>query len=415
MKILFVTSEVPYPPDNGVRIVSYNAMRLMSRAGHEVSLAVLTDEFEGLEGRAREVAKLCGGGHVHYRRLKPRPRIHVQVRALVNGIPYFAERYRSEEFADDLRTICESFSPDVIHYDTILMTQYRSVVPRGIGAVASINDSYSLFVENMIRNGYYRGLQYLYRVAQLIQVRRYEAMTYREFDAVHVVSEIDARYLQKLHSQIPVVVISNGVDAEVTAMTNSGCDGQARDVVYVATLRGENLDALRRFLRAGWPIVRDRYPGIRLRVVGRVGHEAQQLVSDVSSDPSVVFMGYVPKLPDAYQKCGIAIAPIDKDCGILNKVIEAMGAGLAVVGFRAAFSGVSGAQEARHFVAVTGYEEMGAAVADLIEDSGRCRRIQEEAKALVIARYSWEGRGQDYQALYQGASAHAASRARDKD
>lgn len=62
LKILFVTNEVPFPPDNGVRIPSYHAMRLMQAAGHELALAVLSAETGEVESRFEKVSTLlCDG------------------------------------------------------------------------------------------------------------------------------------------------------------------------------------------------------------------------------------------------------------------------------------------------------------------------------------------------------------------
>jgi glycosyltransferase involved in cell wall biosynthesis len=124
----------------------------------------------------------------------------------------------------------------------------------------------------------------------------------------------------------------------------------------------------------------------------------------------VVFLGYVEKLVDIYRKCGIAIVPIDKDCGLINKAIEAMAAGLAVVGFVRTFAGIKDACPGRDCVAATDYVGYGRAVVELIRDDSRRGAIQSAAHDLAGERYSWSTRGKDYERMYRASADSARSK-----
>ncbi len=76
------------------------------------------------------------------------------------------------------------------------MVQYYDLTPPGVGAVASINDSYSLGLESMLRAMNRFTLNYVHKTWQYSKVRSYEKLMYTKFHQVHVMSEIDKRYLQ---------------------------------------------------------------------------------------------------------------------------------------------------------------------------------------------------------------------------
>lgn len=401
MKILFVTNEVPFPPDNGVRIPSYHAMRLMQAAGHELALAVLSAETGEVESRFEKVSTLLCDGRGFFQKLPWRNPFGIQVAALLKRELYFVERYNSAEFEGRLKGMIEQFRPDVIHFDIITMVQYWKVTPSGIGKVASINDSYALALENAFTTGRYRGLEYVYRKWQYLNAREYERTIYADFNQVHVMSEIDKEYLRKLNSHLKVTVIPNGAE---NSLFDIASETQSKfDLIFVAKLAGPHLNALRKFLDHAWPIVKKGKPNVSLHIVGELGPDAKKLRDEYDSQPGVRFTGYVPELADAYRKCGIAIAPIDQNCGIVNKVIEAMAAGLAVVGFEKTFSGIPLGRPGIHFVQAKDYENMGHEVIDLLTNVIRCNTIKRNGHELARKHYSWSSRQEAYSQMYMSA------------
>lgn len=399
MKILFVTNEIPFPPDNGVRIVSHHAMRLMRESGHALALAVLTEETGNVAERFEEVRQLCEPGFAWWMQLRYRSAMGVQFLALLTRRLFPIERYRCSAFRARLIQLIAAFKPDVVHFDIITMTQYRDTVPAGVGVVASVNDSYALTLENLLADGHYTGLHYVYRRLQLYQARKYEATHYALFDNVHVMTEVDASYLRRLNPGIRTSAISNGVNPKLFDVAAQTLD--QNDVIFVATLAGENLRALQDFLCRSWPTVIEKSPDARLYIVGKLGQAALDLKNRFQHTKGVTFVGYVERLEEIYARCGIAIVPINKNCGIINKAIEAMGAGLAVVGFDKTFAGIEAANDGVHYVSVGDYEQMGRAIAELRRDRSRCDAIKRAANLLAKNKYSWPSRAEAYEKMYR--------------
>ncbi|HEY2463010.1 MAG TPA: glycosyltransferase family 4 protein [Steroidobacteraceae bacterium] len=408
MKILFVTNQVPFPPDNGVRIVSHHAMRLMSEAGHELALAVLTEETDDPAKRFARAAAYCQKDRAWWMPLPRRSRIDVQLSAALREKLYFVERYRCTAFRLKLTGLIEIFRPDAIHFDIITLLQYVAIAPAGVGTVASINDSNGLTLENALVQGKYAGLTRVYRKMQLRHTRRYEATEYPRFDAVHLMSEIDAAYLTRLNPSINTVVISNGVDPLIFKIAD-----QTRnkiDLIFVGKLVADNLQGLRTFLEVSWPLIESQYRDLKLHIIGEVGAEAQRLKANFGDRNNIVFHGYIENLTDVYRNCGIAIVPINKDCGLINKVIEAMAAGLAVVGFGKTFASIREAKDGQDFVSAADFAHFGQVVADLIRDDSRRISIQNAAHVLAKQYYKWSTRAARYESMYRLSAERAMSK-----
>jgi glycosyltransferase involved in cell wall biosynthesis len=402
MRILFVTNEIPFPPDNGRRIVSYHAMRLMHEAGHQLALTVLTAEADNNEGRFRSVASFCGDGLSWWMQLPARGRMGVQLRALISRRMFFLERYRCPAFRSRLLSLIEKFKPDVIHFALLSMTQYRDLAPPGVGTVASINDSYSLHLENALRAGTYQGVERLYRRLQLGKSRRFEAAVYPRFDAVHIMASADGAYLRALNPAICTAVVPNGVDSSLIDIGKQVRD--TSDVIFVGQLGGENLERIEQFVEYGWPAVHRECPEVRLRIVGKITAQARDFCARVKRLEGIVLTDYVERLADAYRECGIAVVPVDKDCGIINKAIEAMAAGLVTVGFKRTFTGIVEAKDGEHFLSGADYGDIGRVVADIIRNKPRRRAIQENGHRLAVEHYSWESRRSLYEEMYKLAA-----------
>lgn len=401
MKILFIANEVPFPPDNGVRIPSYHAMRLMHEAGNELALAVLTAETHEVKNRVKKVATCFCDGRAFFEKITWRHPFQIQIAATLKQRLFFVERYRSEEFKRKLMFLIEEFQPDVIHFDLIAMVQYWDVTPSGVGAVASVNDSYALTLENTLLAGHYGGLEYVYRKWQYFSARNYERSVYARFHQVHVMSEVDKEYLQNLNQNLRVTVIPNG--AENSLFDVAFATQSKSDIIFVATLIGPHLNALQRFLARSWPIVKKNYQNVTIYVVGKIGPTARKLQEQYGLESGVKFTDYVEELSAVYRMCGIAIAPIDQNCGIVNKVIEAMAAGCAVIGFEKTFSGIPLGKPGMHYVQTTDYESMGHEIVDLLNNKVRCDEIKRAGHELAKNHYSWSSRKDAYTQMYERA------------
>jgi glycosyltransferase involved in cell wall biosynthesis len=211
----------------------------------------------------------------------------------------------------------------------------------------------------------------------------------------------DEAYLHKLNPAIVTAVIPNGVDPSLFGVADQ-TRGKT-DLIFVGKLADDYLLYLEQFLKDGWPIIHRECPEVRLHIVGKIGDQAQQLRAQAERMDGVIFEGYVELLAEAYSGCGISIVPVNKNCGIINKAIEAMAAGLVVVGFDKTFIGIAEAKLGEHFVTAEDYAGMGRTVVEVIRDEPRRLAIQRNAHQLAAQYYSWINRQGNYENMYLSA------------
>jgi len=113
---------------------------------------------------------------------------------------------------------------------------------------------------------------------------------------------------------------------------------QRADLVFVGGFRHPpNVDAVRWFADAVFPLVRERLPEVRVHVIGsHVVPEVQAL----AARPGIVVHGHVPDIVPYMDACRIAIAPVRYGAGVKGKVNLSMAHGQPVVATSCAVEGM---------------------------------------------------------------------------
>lgn len=209
-------------------------------------------------------------------------------------------------------------------------------------------------------------------------------------DASLFVSEAEAALFRRQSAAARVRAVANGID--------SGFFDPAADFPRLTTeQRGEgplllftgqmdyrpNVDAVRWFAAEVLPLL----PTARFVIAGRnPAPEVRAL-----SGPRVTVTGAVDDMRSWLAGADVVVAPLQIARGVQNKVLEAMAMERPVVASPAAFEGIE-AQAGRHLLVADGAGAFAQAIADLLTDRARARRLGQAARQLVASTYRWEAR-----------------------
>jgi glycosyltransferase involved in cell wall biosynthesis len=92
--------------------------------------------------------------------------------------------------------------------------------------------------------------------------------------------------------------------------------------------------------------------------------------------------------------------PINKNCGIINKAVEAMAAGLVVVGFEACFTALTQARNGEHYLAGNTFQDLTAHINRALNSPDQATKIGTAAQQVAHKFYSWDTRSQAFKKLY---------------
>jgi sugar transferase (PEP-CTERM/EpsH1 system associated) len=381
MNILLLTQVVPYPPDSGPKIKTYNVLRYLARrhAVHLVSFARSADE----EARAAALQPFCAG-ITTVRLVRSRWR---DARALLTSVlsdrPFLIERDASAAMRAHLRALCARERFDAVHADQLSMAQFALDLPVPLRVLDEHNAVWTIVQRAAGRLP--PGLRLL-ADQEWRRLHRYEGMVCRRFDRLTVVSAEDRAALeQAAGASLPVEIIPIAVDTRALAVIPRGPN--ARHVVSVATMfYPPNADGVQWFAREVFPLVRRDVGEARFLIVG--SRPPQRIRRLARQDSGIIVTGYLADLEPVLRQAAVMVVPLHAGSGMRVKILEAFARGIPVVSTTIGVEGID-ATPGEHLLVADTPAEFARAVTILLHDPAEAARLARNARQLVVDRYDW--------------------------
>jgi glycosyltransferase involved in cell wall biosynthesis len=147
-----------------------------------------------------------------------------------------------------------------------------------------------------------------------------------------------------------------------------------------------NTSAVRFFRRKVWPILREKWPGLVWRVLGK---NPEAVSKDVIGDPRVEVMGPVPDAVEALASAKVVVVPILTGSGTRVKILEAWAAARAVVSTRVGVEGLP-ARNGEHLLVADDPGGFAEAVSRLLESEEIRRDLGEGGRNMYLREFTWQ-------------------------
>lgn len=241
------------------------------------------------------------------------------------------------------------------------------------------------FLTGRIGFAFKRGLRGL----RLPWVYLFERRVLAGSDVVHVQTELESRraagLLGRQGARVCILDAQNGRDDELMEAVPAGAD--SHDILYMTQLRGGRKNESRWFLDNVWPLIRDQDPEAVLHLVGTAPLPGSDFhTRDLSR---VVIHGYADNLVDVYSRMRVAVLPILHSTGLINRLLDALTAGLPIVSTPGPLRTVSGLIPGRHAVSAATPEQFASAVLRLLADTAYWESLCVESRKLARQQPSW--------------------------
>ena len=143
-------------------------------------------------------------------------------------------------------------------------------------------------------------------------------------DQVWCVTEDDRKNLQAVASNAKIEIVPN-----IHALYNRGKSfAERRDLLFIGNFgHRPNVDAVHYFVREIFPLVLEKIPSARFRIVGF------SMPSDIAAlaSETVVIEGFVPNVAPLFETCRVFVAPLRYGAGMKGKIGQAFSYGLPTV------------------------------------------------------------------------------------
>ena len=412
MKLLILTPQLPYPPQQGTTIRNFNLIKHLAPR-HEITLLSFgtPDELEN----AAPLRALC-------RRIEiaPYPTRSLAQRAwttLTSPLPDMALRLRSDAMhtlIDSLRD--ESF--DIVQIEVIEMARYglaskiknrKPVLSHALSKVEGETEGSKIVFDD--HNAEYvlqrtafesdarrvsRWHAALYSLIQWKKLERYERQICQHAHHIVACSDADATAIaallnpkseiQNLKSKI--TVIPNGVDTEFYVPSDQVCAKPLAELALVFTGKMDfrpNIDAMTWFSAEILPRVRAQAPLAHLVIVGQ---KPAPRIRALQQQSGIEVTGWVADTRPYIADAAVYVVPLRMGSGTRLKVLEAMAMGKAIVSTTRGVEGITLTPERDAILADTP-AEFARAVITLLRDPERRRTLGRAAHTLAEEKYDW--------------------------
>lgn len=388
-RLLLVKPILPFPPDQGTKVVSYDLIRTLSREYDVTVLARIVDREQA--AMARELAKVCAGVVTVF----PSNR-----KSIVHRVAFklwytlvSAVRRRSLKSLYDCpgtfvrrarKLASEPFDLVILEYWQLY--PMLDVFPRE--KIVLLTHDVDMLVNRQSALLERRLFRKIGKVRRWILEQREETEAYRRVDRVLTLTERDAkavRAIAKTGARVDVLPVGFDVESYAAGGVGAG-ENEVRDpheVLFMGALHAAfNLDSLEHFVFKIYPHLDDD-PDIRITVVG--GSLPKHLAFFGARD-NVNVVGRVDDVRPYLSRAACLVIPLRFGGGLRIRILEAMLAGLPIVCSSVAIAGMDFEPEAE-FLLGDEPTVFASQVKRLLADPRLARGIANRARTAAIERY----------------------------
>lgn len=393
MKILWLNAGLLLPLDKGGKLRTWHVLGHLARQ-HEITYLSFSDDGQTAADRdgMREV---CA-------RLETVPRAGAAkgtarfymnaARYLLEPVPYAVANYGSAAYAARVRSLLAETKFDAVVCDFL---------PPVVNLPATLPCPSILFTHNVEAEIWRRHaenaanpISKILMTQQWRRMLRFEERALARFDLVLAVSDADRQTFQQLYPDAlhaPAHVVQTGVDTAYFAPAESAV--RRAHLVFTGSMDWlPNEDGMLYFVREILPLVRDAEPEATLSIIGRAPTPA---VTRLAEAAGIEVTGRVDDVRPHVAAGAVYVVPLRIGGGTRLKIFEAMAMGKAVVSTTIGAEGLP-VSSGQNVVIADEPARFAQAVVHLIRDTADRRRIEREARALVVEHYDWSAVSQDF-------------------
>lgn len=390
MRILFLSTWFPYPPDNGSKIRVYHLLRALG-SRHEVSL--LSFAFDTARpDMADELKPWCVEVQAIRRNPFQRDRSEGALRFLSSD-PIVTRPLPDMTAA--VRKVSDRTAFDAVIASIEVTANYALAFPRSVVKILEEHNSLSRWMLERYQEQTAAVQRVRCRVSW-IKTCRFEAKLFRQFDLCTMVSEEDrTASLTMLPGYYgPVETVPNGVDCQ---HNRPGAEAVMPDSLIFngALTYRANYEAMQFFLAEVFPTVQQVVPAVTLTITGSTDGVD---MAGLQLNDKVRFTGYVEDIRPFVAGSAVCIVPIKQGGGTRLKILEAMALGTPVVATTKAAEGIQAVPE-EHLLLADDAKSLAENTLRLLHDPTLRRRLAHNARQLVEEQYDWQQIGQRFVAL----------------
>ncbi len=379
MKILILSTKMPWPPRDGGAIATMNLAMGLARNGADVTLLSMnTAKHYFPPGQIPDhIRDLINIRSVDVDTgIRP---FRLLLNLLFSSRPYIAERFISKTFQLELGKCLAETSFDIIQIEGPYLGYYKQFIGKGpILALRAHNLEHRIWnlrarqEQNPIRRVYLKSL------TQRIKMLEHKLLW--NLDLLVPISGTDEEGFMQMGHRLQTMVCPAGLDPDDYSFSNSGEDIR---LFYIGALDwAPNQEGLDWFFSKAWPEIISRWPDLVLHVAGR--NSSRYFTANLPEN--VHAEGEIDDAIPFFSDHNVMIVPLLSGSGIRIKILEAMAMGKVVISSTIGASGL-GAKDGEHLFIADSAEDYIRILENLFQKPLLIRETGQKARQFVTEKF----------------------------
>tara|TARA_R110001606_G_scaffold176841_3_gene323364 strand:- start:25 stop:1254 length:1230 start_codon:yes stop_codon:yes gene_type:complete len=389
MKIVVLSHRVPYPPNKGEKIRTYNQIKCLESQGHEIHLFSPYDSVEELSFFKVLDQSVCKSSAAF--------RLNSKVVRLFTGyisgkslsVANFYVKSLQLEFD---RFICKN-KVDVILCTASSMAEYvfNSKTLKTLDKRPELIMDF-MDVDSDKWGQYQRSshlpMSWIFKREQKL-LSQFEREIVDHFDVCYLIAQAEVSLFNESVAKTEnVCVLGNGLDTKSFFPADKKNNNLGPVLLFTGVMDYKpNIDAVAWFVKNCWHSIITAYPQARFVIAGM---NPTREVSDLAAIDGIDVTGFVEDILPYYHAADIFIAPFRLARGVQNKVLQAFSCALPVVATPMGAEGINCTPESNILIALQP-SEFTEQVCRLVENRDFATQMGRKALQLIEQEYSWEG------------------------
>ncbi|MFA5360290.1 MAG: glycosyltransferase family 4 protein [Patescibacteria group bacterium] len=379
MKILILSPFLPWPLESGGKTRIFNLVKRLVSYRVEIVLLFISN------------TKIVDEQIEELKTLIPSIKIIslVDRRSIWRKLCYYflllfkLDSFCYQSIKKQIKSVIDDENIDIIQYEFL---QSAKKLPEKIKIkkflVVHEIISLKLFREAMTTSSPFKKT-ILYLKSSLMQFG--ERASYKKFDFLITMSEVDKSYLQK-YFQGPIEIVPNGASSPANEIKKHP---RKINQIYIMGWFGnvQNIDSLDYFLKDIYPILKKEKVSLRLAIIGRDLPKKYQELVNINEAKYYEFIESA-KL-DEILSDSVLLAPLRFAGGTRLKILEAMARGNPVVSTNIGAEGLE-VENNKNILLADNPVKFAECIIRLIKEPSLADNLANNAKLLVADEYDWQ-------------------------
>ena len=205
---------------------------------------------------------------------------------------------------------------------------------------------------------------------------------------IRVQTNYEEKKLKKVlgESKKPKILVApNGTKEELFKCSYQGIDSPY--ILFMTHLDGGRIDESSWFIKKVWPIIIKQIPETRLLIVGK---PPKKILPHLQQYKSIITHGYASDLVALYNQIRIAVIPTFHGTGLINRLLDALSAGVPAVSTPNAIATFTDLNPGEHILSAKKPGNFAQQVIDLYNEKPRRLQLAEAGRKFALQFPTWK-------------------------